>query len=207
MVNQNSTSNSNPINFNLRSKWRKVVTGNSDKRVRDYILFQKSKPENIKLIDKCCFTCGVLNLLICQFIVTNFPTWFWLWYSLVTPAMLISRWFYFKKLKYHYFMLDFCKLKQVHTYMHRNNNIFIIGYFTQLVVTIHIFMYPRSLLLFKMCFILSNGPLLFAIVVWRCSLVFHDLDKWTSLYVHLLPSLLTVRLRANLVYDIRKKYL
>ena len=37
----------------------------------------------------------------------------------------------------------------------------------------------------------ANGPLAWAIVLWRNSFVFHDYDKITSVYIHLLPSILT----------------
>lgn len=33
----------------------------------------------------------------------------------------------------------------------------------------------------------SNGPLLWAIITWRNSLVFHDLDKITSVMIHAFP--------------------
>ena len=39
-------------------------------------------------------------------------------------------------------------------------------------------------------FVLSMGPLVWAIVIWRNSLVFHSFDKVTSVFIHLLPALL-----------------
>lgn len=42
---------------------------------------------------------------------------------------------------------------------------------------------------------ISNGPLLIAIVAWRNSLVFHDLDKLTSVFIHLFPALVTFAMR------------
>jgi hypothetical protein len=40
-------------------------------------------------------------------------------------------------------------------------------------------------------FVFANGPLLVAIVAWRNSMVFHSLDKTTSLFIHVFPALLT----------------
>ena len=37
----------------------------------------------------------------------------------------------------------------------------------------------------------SNGPLMWAIVLWKNSIVFHSIDKVTSSYIHILPSLVT----------------
>ena len=51
----------------LRSKWRKVVTGNECKRVRDHIRETEEQPRFIKLFDKVSFTLGVLNICACQF--------------------------------------------------------------------------------------------------------------------------------------------
>ena len=41
----------------------------------------------------------------------------------------------------------------------------------------------------------TSGPLALAIPIWRNSLVFHSLDKVTSVFVHALPGLLTFLLR------------
>jgi hypothetical protein len=43
---------------------------------------------------------------------------------------------------------------------------------------------------FKVMFIFTNGPLPIAIPVWRNSIVFHDYDKITSVYIHILPAML-----------------
>ena len=42
---------------------------------------------------------------------------------------------------------------------------------------------------------LCNGPLLFAVGLFRNSLVFHSLDKITSLFIHLSPALVTFCVR------------
>lgn len=40
-------------------------------------------------------------------------------------------------------------------------------------------------------FMVINGPVLWAIVMWRNSIVFHSLDKMTSFAIHFLPALCT----------------
>lgn len=42
---------------------------------------------------------------------------------------------------------------------------------------------------------ISNGPLAIAVIAWKNSLVFHDIDKITSLYIHIAPPLGTFKLR------------
>lgn len=152
----------------LRSKFRKVITGNEKKRLRDFV---QEQPDYVKLGDKIFFTGGLLNILACEFFLVQFPTYFYIWYSLVIPTLILTRVFHFKSLGWQYFLLDFC-------------------YFVLFCVFVNLYLFPDSQLLFKICFIYTNGPLTMAIVIWRCSLVFHDYDKITSVYVHFLPSLL-----------------
>lgn len=155
----------------LRSKWRKVVTGDEKKRIRDMLIETQSKSEYVKLFDKLAFTLGVLNIGACQYFLLNLPGWFYIWYSVVLPLMMIARYFYFKMMNWEYFMLDFC-------------------YFTNLCILVDI-LFLRWNWLSNVCFIYSFGPLLMAIVVWRNSLVFHDLDKLVSIYIHMLPSMVS----------------
>ena len=49
--------------------------------------------------------------------------------------------------------------------------------------------------LFKMVFLYSNGCLGIAIAAFRNSLVFHRIDYITSLAIHVVPMLTSVRIR------------
>ncbi|KAL7548617.1 LOW QUALITY PROTEIN: hypothetical protein ACHAWF_011891 [Thalassiosira exigua] len=62
-------------------------------------------------------------------------------------------------------------------------------YFAQGLMLLHMYKYPNNDELGKALFSISNGPLAFAIVMWRNSLVFHSLDKMTSMFIHILPAL------------------
>jgi hypothetical protein len=64
-------------------------------------------------------------------------------------------------------------------------------YFVQMMCLAHIWVWPTSDSLALLVFVFGNGPLLCAIVAWRNSLVFHSLDKTTSLFIHVFPCLLT----------------
>jgi hypothetical protein len=152
----------------LRSKFRKVITGDSKKRLRDYV---KEEPDYVKLFDKLFFTLGILNILACEFFIIKIPSYFWIWYTIVIPILLFTRIFHFKNLGWQYFLLDFC-------------------YFVLFLTFINLYLLPDYHLLFKVCFIYVNGPVTGAIVVWRNSLVFHDYDKVTSVYIHFLPAML-----------------
>ena len=49
--------------------------------------------------------------------------------------------------------------------------------------------------LFKVMFSFSNGPVLLAIILWRNSMVFHSVDKMTSLFIHSFPPLYSYTIR------------
>ncbi|EGD73815.1 hypothetical protein PTSG_05509 [Salpingoeca rosetta] len=148
---------------------RKVITGSSDKRVRDFL---KEVPV-VKTIDKVSFTLGVLLLLLVEYMVLEHPKVFGYFYCMLLVPLLLSRWNLYVKEKFQYFLLDFC-------------------YFLNLSCMICVF-YPNVLdgALIRCCFVLANGPVGWAIVAWRNSLVFHSLEKLTTVYIHALPTLLT----------------
>ncbi|CAM9784705.1 unnamed protein product, partial [Sphacelaria rigidula] len=54
---------------------------------------------------------------------------------------------------------------------------------------------PHDCRLQKIIFMYSMGPLCWAVPLWRNSLVFHDVDKMTSCYIHLFPGWLSLTLR------------
>lgn len=154
----------------IRSKWRKAVTGDEKKRIRDALKETQEVPGYVKLVDKVGFTMGVLNICVCQYFFLNKPEYFWLWYAVTISITLISRIYHFYSLYFHYFLFDFCY--------------FVIG-----CSLLNLFVYPTSSVLFKMGFIYSNGSSCIAILVWRNSFVFHDFDKIASIYVHILPAM------------------
>lgn len=162
----------------LQGKWRKAITGSSTKRVRDHIREVQEVPKNIKFLDKVGFTLGVLNILACQYFLLNVPQYFSTWYAVILPLTLVSRFYHFKSLNFHYFLIDFC-------------------YFTIFNTFLNLFVFRSSARFFKMCFVFSTGVLPVAIPVWRNSLIFHDFDKIVSVYIHILPCMLYYTMRWN----------
>lgn len=91
-------------------------------------------------------------------------------------VLLSYRWYAYKKERNHYFLFDFC-------------------YFCNFLVLLYLWL-PEQVLgptvrggLFSTCFAMANGPVLCAIVFWRNSLVPHSIDKMTSLFIHVSPTL------------------
>ena len=62
-------------------------------------------------------------------------------------------------------------------------------YFMNISVLVQTFLFPTSLAWYKANYVLCMGVLMNAIVVWQNSLVFHSIDKLTSIYIHVLPPL------------------
>lgn len=156
----------------FKSKLRKVMTGDEKIRVRDHMMNSQGTTENFILFDKLAFTVGVLNLMMCEFCFTNTPGYFWIFYIFVMTISIVSRYLHFKSLNWEYFMLDFC-------------------YFALVCNMIAAIFFPEGNWFFRVSYIFANGPLPWAIVVWRNSYVFHDYDRMFSVYIHILPSMLS----------------
>lgn len=61
-------------------------------------------------------------------------------------------------------------------------------YAAQLLIFLNVWIYPQSITLSKVTFAFSLGPLLWSILAFRNSLVYHSLDKVTSLFLHFFPA-------------------
>lgn len=58
-------------------------------------------------------------------------------------------------------------------------------YFVNMLDLLWLWFTPESTTLFICCYLLTMGPLASAIITWRNSMVFHSLDKVTSLFIHM----------------------
>ena len=133
-------------------------------RVRDYVKL----PRAIRFADKARFTLGVVGLLVTQFVATEHPSVFHAYYLATAPFIFSHRAYQYFVIKYHYFLIDFCYYANA-------------AHFWQILCR------PRSARFFKTTFAYANGPILWAIPLWRNSLVFHSHDKVQSVYIHCVP--------------------
>jgi len=157
-------------------KWRKAVTGDPEKRIRDHM---KEVPQ-VKMIDKLSFTFGVLCICGSEWLALRHADWFPLYYYAIMTMLLVWRFIAYSKDKYQLFMLDFC-------------------YFVNISVILQTAFFPTNINWFKANYILCMGPLMFAIIVWKNSLVFHSLDKLTSFFLHAFPPLTVHLFRWGLI--------
>lgn len=97
-------------------------------------------------------------------------------YTVQAAFHLPLRIYRYKKRMWHYFLFDLC-------------------YYVTILNFVYIWILPQSPALFVACYCLSHGSVASAVITWRNSLVFHDSDKNTSLFVHMYPPLVFTVIR------------
>ncbi|KAG6919297.1 hypothetical protein DXG01_007429 [Tephrocybe rancida] len=109
----------------------------------------------VRTREKVSFFVGVMTLLFSALL-----------FGVAPHYLLPSRFYQYKQRAWHYFLFDLC-------------------YYVTILNFIYIWFLPSSSALFVACYCLSHGSLASAVITWRNSLVFHDQDKVTSLFVHI----------------------
>ncbi|KAF9468803.1 hypothetical protein BDZ94DRAFT_1244626 [Collybia nuda] len=120
----------------------------------------------VRTREKVSFFFGVMTLLFSALMFGMSPQWIHIAYTIQGCYLLPLRYYQYKKRAWHYFLFDLC-------------------YYVTILNFIFIWFLPSSPALFVACYCLSHGSLASAVITWRNSLVFHDQDKVTSLYVHI----------------------
>jgi len=129
-----------------------------------------------RFTDKCVFALGVSNVILLA-LGTFSVHWLLLYfYTVKFPILIGLRLYRYWKHKWHLFLLDFC-------------------YFGNTILLLSLWAFPHESRLFTIAFALSHGPLAWAVLAFRNSLVFHDIDKITSCFIHISPPLVTYVVR------------
>jgi len=134
-----------------------------------------------KNLGKFAFTTGVGNLVASVWLFASFPHLFIIYYSVKMFVLFGVRFYLYYQEKFHYFMLDFC-------------------YFGNFLLFAFLWLIPKDLddRMFLVVWGVMNGPIAWAVIAFGNSLVFHSLDKTTSLYLHLTPAIVTYSIRWKL---------
>ena len=135
-----------------------------DSKTRDGRKRLKRKLRNantVLLRDKIAFLIGASNLWIIPLLICLFPSFIPVYYAVTTVCLITLRFFLYKSKHMHYFTADLC-------------------YMVNLILFVFLFFGSNSRFLFISSFCLSNGPVMWAIWLWRNSFVFHSIDKITS---------------------------
>lgn len=126
---------------------------------------------NVRFRDKWSFVMGVTTIVTTSMALVARPEWVPLMYSALAVWYLPIRVYQYAVQKpWGYFLLDWCYV---------SNNLSLI----------YLWLAPQSVFLWTVCYCSAHGPLAFSVAAWRNSLVFHSLDKVTSVFIHLYPPL------------------
>ncbi|PAV21114.1 integral to membrane [Pyrrhoderma noxium] len=130
----------------------------------------------VRTREKISFFFGVMSLLFTSLMFGMAPEWLHISYTVQAFYLLPLRAYQYKKRAWHYFLFDLC-------------------YYTTILNLVYIWFLPSSTLLWVACYCMSHGSLASAVITWRNSLVFHDTDKVTSLFVHIYAPLVFTVIR------------
>ncbi|PSC73684.1 membrane transporter [Micractinium conductrix] len=140
------------------------------------VLARLLTPRRVLLRDKVTFVLGTLSLVVGAFFLGHSPQTFYRVYTVEGICMLALRFFHYRWSRQHYYLLDWC-------------------YLANAMLMLHIWVYPTNQLLAKVTFAHAFGPLLWSVLAFRNSIVFHSLDKMTSHFMHLYPACVCWTLR------------
>ncbi|KDQ06243.1 hypothetical protein BOTBODRAFT_60699 [Botryobasidium botryosum FD-172 SS1] len=118
--------------------------------------------------EKVSFFFGVMTVLVSALLFGMAPQWIHLVYTILALILLPIRFVTYRRQNYHYFLADQC-------------------YFVNILCLIYLWILPGNKSLFVACYCLCHGTLASAVITWRNSLVFHSVDKVTSLFIHIYP--------------------
>lgn len=126
----------------------------------------------VQLRDKIAFAFGVGNTCVAPALALRYPITLipMYYYSAQLALLLFLRYFIYRSKRWHYFVFDLC-------------------YFVNGMTLLFLWILPDSRTLFLATYGLTHGPVAWAIITWRNSLVFHSLDKVTSVFIHIFPPL------------------
>ncbi|PPQ64796.1 hypothetical protein CVT26_002628 [Gymnopilus dilepis] len=122
----------------------------------------------VRTRDKVSFFLGVMSLLFSALLFGMAPEWVHIAYTVMGLYLLPLRVYVYKKRDWHYFLFDLC-------------------YYVNILNFLFFWVFPSSPTLFVACYLLSHGSVASAVITWRNSLVFHDRDKVTTLFIHIYP--------------------
>ncbi|KAG2148065.1 hypothetical protein DEU56DRAFT_108503 [Suillus clintonianus] len=153
-----------------------LLAENFDREVKNFKLKISGRMQNlveswhsakvVRTRDKLSFFFGVMSLLVSALLFGLAPQWIHISYTVQGLYLLPLRAYTYKKRSWHYFLFDLC-------------------YYVTILNCIYLWFLPSNAVLFMACYCLSHGSLASAVITWRNSLVFHDTDKVTSLFVHI----------------------
>ncbi|XP_065918452.1 uncharacterized protein [Dysidea avara] len=137
--------------------------------------------DNDHFKEKILFTIFAMDTIMSPVLVILVPQFYFVLHTIKAFILLPYRYRYYFQRNRHYLFADFC-------------------YYTHFLLLAYLWLIPSGKnagCLFIAMFCYCNGPLLWGIVMWKNPLVFHSMDKMTSIYMHLSPVLVVNSIRWN----------
>ena len=131
---------------------------------------------SVKTKDKITYTVSVINMLLTAFIAGAKPEYFWVWHFPKMALYITHRWWTFKQTGHHYLLFDFC-------------------YWLCGLQAVSVLLFPDNDMIFRMSFILANGPVGWAVISFSQSLILHSVPHMTSVFIHTSPVVLSYCIR------------
>eukprot|EP00397_Hematodinium_sp_SG-2012_P046213 GEMP01052134.1.p1 GENE.GEMP01052134.1~~GEMP01052134.1.p1 ORF type:complete len:369 (+),score=25.63 GEMP01052134.1:170-1276(+) len=105
-------------------------------------------------------------------------------YTILFPSLIVVRFVIYYRKRWHYFLLDFC-------------------YFANVLLLINLWLLPHNWEFFMLTFGALQSTLLPSVAIFRNMVVLHCLDRMTSVFIHIVPSLIlfAVRWKPKGIYD------
>ena len=126
-------------------------------------------PKHIILRDRITFIFSSADIFLSAYCMGAFPQTYYKLFSFQIIFLLALRWIYYRSKRQHYYFFDIC-------------------YWAAALLLVQLQLFPTSIALAKVTFAFALGPLLWSILAFRNSLVFHSLDKFTSFWLHWFPA-------------------
>ncbi|KAF8592473.1 hypothetical protein K439DRAFT_1323528 [Ramaria rubella] len=123
----------------------------------------------VRTREKISFFIGVMAVALSALMFGLAPDWIHIVYTAGVVSLLPIRAYTYKKKSWHYFLFDLC-------------------YYVNILCLIYLWILPSSSAVFISAYCLTHGSVASAVITWRNSLVFHDAEKVTSLFIHLYPA-------------------
>jgi hypothetical protein len=158
------------------------VAASSGSRIVDRLIDRaigshaKDPLERIKFLDQVTYTVSLINVMITAYLMGIAPHYFYIWHTPKAILYTAHRWHTFKKQNQHYLLYDFC-------------------YWANALSIVYCWLCPDNAVMFQIIFMVSNGPLAWAVLAFSQSLIFHSAPHMTSVFIHTSPMLLTYALR------------
>ncbi|KAH3761595.1 AMP-binding protein [Pelomyxa schiedti] len=131
----------------------------------------------VRFKDKLFFSIGVVNVALSTFIVGVAPSKYYIFFTLKCCLLLGVRYISYRRDGRQYLFWDFC-------------------YWSNFLFLLYVWFWD-SRTVFRILFVVANGPLAWSVVAFSNRTVFHNREQMTSLFIHVSPMLLSYCLRWN----------